>query len=180
MSVALQSRRFARQHVGVEKLLQAATDFLAAVLGTVGLMGRPRRRAGIVADLDLLDRIRDSDAFGASSRAHVFLVSHIELEVAKLAKAELTRKKKIPWGSIMFALIIGAPLAYLTYKLDQADFRWYSVFPGAIAGLMFVAVLGMVFDREDMPREDVLDGTDDSPVVTASTAAALTVDGQGS
>jgi hypothetical protein len=137
----------------MDGLIRAATDFLAAVFGALGFIGRPRRRAGISADLDLLDRLRDSHAFGPESTSHRFLVQHISLEVAKLAKVELTHKKKIPWGSVIFASVIGIPLGFWTYRFDHASFHWLSLFPGAVSTLMLLAVLGMLFDRDETPAE---------------------------
>lgn len=106
---------------------RASSELLAAVFGALGFVGRPRRRAGILADLDLLDRLRDSHAFGPDSPAHWFLVQHISLEVAKLANVELKRKKKVPWASVAFALLIGAPLGFWTYELNKSGFRWFSL-----------------------------------------------------
>jgi hypothetical protein len=138
--------------MGMETLLKAASDFLAALLSTLGFVGRPRRRAGIRDDLDLLDRLRSSPDFGPDSAPHRFLTGRVTLEVAKLSGVELSHKKKVPWASVVVASIIGAPLAYWTFVLDQDGFRWLSLLPGVFAALMFIAVLGMLFDRDE-PEE---------------------------
>lgn len=151
--------------MGMETLLKAASDFLAALLSTLGFVGRPRRRAGIREDLDLLDRLRGSPDFGPDSAPHRFLTGRVTLEVAKLSGVELSHKKKIPWASVVVASIIGAPLAYWTFVLDQDGFRWLSVLPGAFAALMFIAVLGMLFDRDEPSEEaksESADGDDAS------------------
>ena len=133
----------------MEGLVKAVSDFLAAALRGLGFVGRPRRRAGIRDDLELLDRLRDSPDFGTESSAHRFLLEHITSEVAKLAGVESIRKRKIPWASVAMALLIAAPLAYWTYKLNHDGFLWLSLFPGTVAGLMLVAVLGMLFGEEE-------------------------------
>jgi hypothetical protein len=128
-------------------------DFLAALFGALGFVGRPRRRAGIVADLDLLGQLRDSHAFGPDSQAHRHLVQHISLEVAKLANVELKRRKTVPWASVAFAAVIGAPLGFWTYELNRQGFDWLSILPGAVAALMLLAILGMLLDREEAPDD---------------------------
>ncbi|HWX87641.1 MAG TPA: hypothetical protein VNX67_05660 [Solirubrobacteraceae bacterium] len=67
--------------MSVETLIKAASDFLAAILSTLGFIGRPRRRAGIRDDLDLLELLRDTD-FGPESPSHRFLTERVPLEVA--------------------------------------------------------------------------------------------------
>ena len=143
----------------MQNLLQAASDFLAALLGWLGFVGRPRRRAGIREDLELLGRLRDAPEFGVGSDAHRFLMDHVTREVAELAGVELKRKKHIPWSSVVVSLIIGLPLAYWTYTLNEESFRWYSVFPGLLGGLLLIAAVGMVVEGE----QPVEDGEADSP-----------------
>src|SRR5579884_4163683 len=103
----------------MDSLLKAATDFLAAVLSALGFVGRPRRRAGIREDLDVLGRLRDSPDFGPGSQAYGFLFKHVTREVARYAGVELERKRKIPWSGIVFASLVGLPLGYLTYTLNR-------------------------------------------------------------
>jgi hypothetical protein len=99
--------------------------------------------------LDLLDRLRESDDYGPRSQAHRFLADHITLEVAKFAGVESQRKKPISWGAVVWALVIGLPAAYWTYTLDDDGFRWISVLPGTLALLMLVALIGLLFSREE-------------------------------
>lgn len=82
------------------------------------------------------------------------MAERVTLEVARLSGVELSRKKKIPWSGVVLALIIGTPLAYWTFTLDRDGFRWLSVVPGTFAALMFIAILGMLFDRDE-PSADV-------------------------
>lgn len=88
----------------METLIKAASDFLAAILSTLGFIGRPRRRAGIRDDLDLLERLRSSPDFGPESAPHRFLTERVTLEVARLSGVELSRKEEDPleWRRIGF------------------------------------------------------------------------------
>jgi hypothetical protein len=132
----------------VGELLKAASDFFAAVLGAAGFVGRPRRRAAIRDDLELLRDLEKSPEFGPGTWTREVLTAHITLEVARHAGVDLPRRK-IAWGSIVMAFVIGAPLAYLTYRLDRDGFEWWSLLPGIIAGLMFIAILGMLFNPDE-------------------------------
>jgi hypothetical protein len=137
----------------MEGLVKAATEFLAAILGALGFVGRPRRRAHIHDDLDLLTRLRDSPDFGPSSAAHRYLWEHLTRQVAGFSGVELKRKRQIPWFSVVLGLIIGLPLAYWTYTLDRDGFRWVSILPGAPAALLLLATLGMLFTGDDAPND---------------------------
>jgi hypothetical protein len=138
-----------------EGLLSAAADFLAAVLRAVGYVGRPRRRAGIREDLELLTELEKFPDFGPGSFAHRILSDHIRTEVARLAGHELgSARRKIPWASVVLAAVIGAPLGFFTYRLDENGFRWYSIFPGAGALLMLVAIFGMFLPEQEAPIEE--------------------------
>lgn len=137
----------------METLVRAASDFLAAILAKVGFVGRPRRRAAIRQDWELLRDLEATDSFAQGTWAHQVLIGHITLEVAKYAGVELPRRR-VPWGSVVFAALIGAPLGYLTYTLNQDGFRWYSLFPGVVSALMAIAILGMIFaSDEETPEE---------------------------
>lgn len=48
----------------------------------------------------------------------------------------------------MLALLIGVPLAYLTYSLVRDGFVWYALFPGIVGGLMLFAAIGMTIEGE--------------------------------
>ncbi len=138
----------------MEGLVRAASEFLAAVLGMLGFVGRPRRRAHIRDDLDLLMRLRESPDFGPDSAAHGYLAGHITREVAGFSGIELDRKRKIPWFSVVLALVIGLPLAYWTYRLDEDGFNWVSLLPGAPAALLLLAALGMLFTGDQSAEQD--------------------------
>jgi hypothetical protein len=137
----------------MEPLVKAATDFLAAVLSALGFIGRPRRRAGIRDDLDVLAQLRDSPDFGPRSQAYRFLFNHVTREVARFAGVELERKRKIPWHGLAVAILVGAPMGYLTYTLDENGFKWISLLPAGISLVMLLAVLGMLFGDEEAPHD---------------------------
>lgn len=88
-------------------LVKAASEFLAAVLSMLGFVGRPRRRARISSDLDLLLRLRESEDFGPSSPAHGYLIDHVTREAAQFSSVELIHKRKIPWLSVVLSSLIG-------------------------------------------------------------------------
>src|SRR4051812_49093573 len=96
-------------------LLQGAGEFLGALLSLLGFTGRRRRRAGIREDLELLGELEKQGEFGKGSQAQTNLVTHIQREVALLTGAELTRRRKIQWGSVVLAFVCFVPLAYITY-----------------------------------------------------------------
>ena len=160
----------------MESLVKAMSDFLAAVLGRVGFVGRPRRRAAIHDDLQLLDQLRDSSDFGPESPAHHFLRNHITTEVADYSGVELRRKRKIPWTSVVLSIAIGGPFAYWTYKLNDDGFAWLSLFPGLIAALMILAALGMTFGSE----ETTTDGDDETDLPDDEAGYEQTENGEGS
>lgn len=138
----------------MEALINAASEFFAAVFARLGYVGRPRRRAAIRDELELLAQIRESPDFGVESKAHRFFAEHITAEIARYSGVELKRKRRIPWLSVVLALLIGLPLAYLTYKLNVNHFAWLSLLPGLLAALMLLAVLGMLFGDSSSTKED--------------------------
>lgn len=137
----------------VEALVNAVSEFLAAIFARFGYVGRPRRRANIRDDLGLLDQIRDSPDFGADSRARRFLADHITAEVARYSGVDLKRKRKIPWGTVAVAMILGLPLTYLTYKLNQQGFSWFSLLPGAVAFFFVIGGLAVLFTGDDSEQQ---------------------------
>jgi hypothetical protein len=124
-------------------------------MGALGFVGRPRRRAGIREDLQLLRELETfPDYFGQGTPSHRVLVDHIELEVAKLSGAVRPIRRKIPWGPIVVYALVGAPLGYLTFRLNENGFRWYSLFPGVVAGLMALAIFGSLLPEQTAPGEE--------------------------
>lgn len=127
----------------MEALVNAVSEFLAAIFARLGYVGRTRRRASIRDEIGLLKMFRESPAFGIDSRAAQSLSEHITREVERYAGVE--PKSKVEWGSVAAAAIIGIPLGYWTYKLNQGGFSWVSLFPGTVSVLMLIAVLGVAF-----------------------------------
>jgi hypothetical protein len=102
---------------------------LAAILSTVGYVGKPRRRADIRDNLKLVTELAEHPDYGRGTWPHQALMNRTALDVARLAGVQLEHRK-IPWGSVVLAFVIGAPLGYWTFTLNQDGFRWYSLFPG--------------------------------------------------
>lgn len=132
----------------METIVNWAADLVAAILAKLGIVGRARRRGSIHEDLKLLTEIGDHATFGRESWPHMALADHVALEIGKYAGVDFKQRRKVAWGSVFLALIIGAPFGYLTYKLNESGFTWYSIFPGFVALMMFTAVLGMIFAPE--------------------------------
>lgn len=135
----------------MEALVNAVSEFLAAIFARLGYVGRARHRGNIRDELDLLNLLRDSPAFGAESGPAKALSQHITGEIARYSGVE--PKSKIQWGSVAAAAIIGIPLGYWTYKLNQDGFSWLSLAPGTVSALMLIAALGLLFNR-DTPSDE--------------------------
>lgn len=157
----------------MEKLISAASDFFAAIFARFGFVGRPRRRTEIQRDLDLLERLRDLPEFGDESAAHAFLTNKVTIEVARLAGVQF--KQPIQKGSVVLAFFIGTPFAYWAYWLSQDGFSWWSLIPGAVAAMMAMSIVGLIFFR-DGPEEEAGgsgashgSGESDSPTQASST-----------
>jgi hypothetical protein len=135
----------------MEALVNAVSEFLAAIFARLGFVGRQRRRANIKEDLSLLEIFRDSPAFGPESTPSTHLLAHINNEVARYSGVE--PKRKIQWGSVATALVFGVPAAYVTYKLNQDGFSWFSLLPGAIAAFMLIGALALLLNRQDSEEQ---------------------------
>lgn len=133
----------------MEALINAVTEFLAAIFARFGYVGRPRRRQNIRDELALLDLIRDSPAYGAESQAAIYLSEHIAAEVARYSGVELHQKRKIAWRSVALAIVIGVPFGYWTFKLNQGGFSWLSLPTGAVAGFFLIGGLGILLTGDD-------------------------------
>ena len=140
------------------ELANAIADVLAALLRSIGFVGRPRRRAAIRADLDLLRELGKFPEFAAGSRPHRWLTSHITTEVAELSGVDLrTSRRKIAWSSVVVAACIWAALGWLTYHLVDIGHPWCSVISAIPAGVFFVAMIGLLTEKEELIPPD--DGT---------------------
>jgi hypothetical protein len=133
-------------------LVNAVSEFLAAIFARFGFVGRQRRRVNIKEDLALLDALRESPAFGPQSAAASHLSAHIDNEVASYSGVE--PKRKIEWGSVVTAFVCGIPAAYVTYRLNQGGFSWFSLIPGLIAAFMLIGGLGLLFNSGDSESQE--------------------------
>jgi hypothetical protein len=136
----------------MEALVNAVSEFLAAVFARLGFVGRQRRRVNIKEDLSLLDMLRDSPSFGPESTAATHLLTHIEEEVARYSGIE--QKRKIQWGSVATAFVIGLPAAYLTYKLNQDGFSWFTLLTAPIAAFMLIGGLALLLNSKDPEEQE--------------------------
>jgi hypothetical protein len=122
----------------------AVGGFIAAILGRIGYVGRPRRRSEIRHDLQLLDEVAESQHLGRESRGYATLKDRIEKDVMCLAGVKVEGDKTRPVGSIVFGLIFGIPAAYWTYWLVRDGFEWLALLPGTVAGFLLIATLSML------------------------------------
>jgi hypothetical protein len=136
----------------MEALVNAVSEFLAAIFARFGFVGRQRRRVNIKEDLALLDALRESPEFGSDSTATTHLTTHINNEIARYAGFE--SKREIEWGSVATAFVFGIPAAYVTYKLNQDGFSWFSLIPGSIAAFMLIGGLGLLLNNKDSEEQE--------------------------
>jgi hypothetical protein len=127
----------------MEAIVNAVSDLFAAILGRFGHIGRARGRTNIREDLALLVLLQQASSFGPESGVSKNLERHIETEVARYSGAE--PQKKRPWGSIVLAAFIGAPLAVFGFSLDS----WWAALPWAGAGLMLVVIVQMLTNDQE-------------------------------
>jgi hypothetical protein len=127
-------------------LVNALGEIVAALLRSIGLVGAQRRRAGIASDLDLLERLTAFPQFDRGTFAYESLSAHVALEVARLSGVELQQKRRrIPWGGLVLATAIGAVCGFYANRLSD---WWYWVPLWAIAGLMGLAIIGMLLPTD--------------------------------
>lgn len=133
-------------------IIQAAIAAMTSLATLLGVVGRKRRlRAEIRDNLALLVALRTADAMKGEWQSIDWLEGRIAIDVARLAGVDLetSPKKPIPWASLVFAIVTGTAFGFWTWYLDQNRFVWYSVFPGIVAFLMAVSILGMTTNRTD-------------------------------
>lgn len=134
----------------VEAILKAAAAVMAPTAALVGVGGRRRRlRAEVRENLSLVEALEKNEVLREHTPAVGWLQGKVALDVARLAGFPLgTPKSPIPKGSVVMAGILGLAFAAWTYYIDKDGFVWYSVFPGTVSALMFIAILGMLTNRE--------------------------------
>lgn len=139
--------------------VQIVQAFLAVVTPLAALLNvisrRRRLRTEIKENLELLQELEKQPAFHEHLPVAGWLQGKIALDVAKLSGVTIgARKKPIPKGSVVSALLLGLGFAFWTYRIVENGFVWYSVFPGSGAFLFLVSVLGMMTGREIPPAQD--------------------------
>jgi hypothetical protein len=132
------------------EVITAITDFLAAIFGRFGIIGRPRRRAELRKDLDLLRELEKFEDFGRGTETHDHLKSHIAQEIDALTG--VGPKREISWAAVAWGVIFTAPFVYLTYTLDKDRFTGWSLIPGCVAFLFFVVTLILL--RGEVKEDD--------------------------
>jgi hypothetical protein len=148
----------------MEALVNAISEFLAAIFARFGYVGRTRKRAHIREDLVLLDEIRSSAAYGPQSETASYLHAHINREVADYSGITLKHKRKIPWGTVALALPLGLGFAYWTYKIVDDGFSLFSLIPGTAAAFFLIGGLGVLFTGDDSEEDE--ESSEAGPAVT--------------
>ena len=133
---------------------------MAAILSTLGFVGRARRRSNIHLDLKLLDELRSTPEFGPESVAALLMTDYVTTEVADSTGALEKRKRKINWSSMCVAASMGGAAGYFA--------RWGSL-PTAVstilyvfAGLMVVSILGLLLPDSEAGSSAEDEGKPDS------------------
>lgn len=128
---------------------------LATVVGLSGRRGRLRRE--IRENLALVDEVEKHAPLRDASLASAWLQGRVALDVARLTGQEVgSRKRPVPWGSVVLAALIAGVFGLWTYWLIRDEFVWYAVFPGAAAALFVAGTWGMFLNREIASGEDSL------------------------
>lgn len=134
----------------LDAIAKAAITVGAPLAGLIGLGGGRRRlRAEIRDNLALVDELQKDPIFSQHTPTVGWLAGKIVVDIARLAGQPLgPKKKRIPWGSIVSAALLGLGTGLWTYAIDREGFLWYSVFPGTFALAMFISIWGMFINRQ--------------------------------
>lgn len=133
----------------IPTLLKSAAAIITPLLALVGILGRRKRlRNEIREDLVLLGDLRKEELLVEHTPVLAWITAKIAIDTARLTRQPLGPKKKpIPWGSVIFAVLLAIASALWTLYLNRNGFEWYSVFPGTIAALFTISILGMTTNR---------------------------------
>lgn len=161
-----------------QSIASAIATIATPALALIGIGGRRARlRKEIRENLALIDDIETKPALSDLAMGSAWMKGRVVVDLARLAGHELgTRKKPIQWGSVVLAALLGIGFGLWTYLLNDDGFVWYSVFPGTIAALMLISLLGLFTNRELPPDEGVPQGavavrTDDTQEMVANAFA---------
>ncbi|MFG1621172.1 hypothetical protein [Kribbella sp. NPDC049227] len=167
----------------VDSVIQAATAILVPLGTLIGVGSRRRRlRHEVRENLSLIKELEQNKVISHHSPAVAWLHGRVAIDVARLAGQRLgVAKKPIPWGSVSLAGVLALVFGWWTWYLDRDQFVWYSVFPGVVAFLMLVSVIGMIANREQAVDPELPEGAVPvqaegleqvaAPVVLAATGA---------
>jgi hypothetical protein len=139
----------------VETLFNTIGNALGAVLRALGYVGRPRLRAAIREDLELLHRLETVPDFERGTPIHGVMLAHIGSQILRLVGIPVVgERKQVQWNSVFLGLVVGGPLAYGTYALSKNGFSWWSLLTGAIAFFFLVGgVWGGLFPGRHTPED---------------------------
>ncbi|MFE0331705.1 hypothetical protein ACFW08_33830 [Streptomyces sp. NPDC058960] len=137
-----------------ESIANAAATVVTSLGTFIGIASRRKRwRSEIRENLSLAEELEKNALIRDHTPALAWLHGKITLDVAKLSGQPLgTPKKPIPWGSVAFSFIVALAFGYWTYYLDEEGFVWYSIFPGAVAALLLISIMGSFVNREIPPE----------------------------
>ena len=162
----------------LEAIVKAALTVGTPLAAVAGFGSRRRRlRHEIRENLALVDEVEKHAPLRDASLASAWLQGRIALDIARLTEQDFgTKKKPIPWGSVVLALVLASGFGLWSYWLVRDHFVWYAVFPGVAAALFGIAVVGMLTNRELPPDSEVLPpGAVRAPTETATERVATAV-----
>lgn len=138
-----------------EGIAKSVVAVVAPLATLVRVGGRRRRlRNEIRENLALLGDLEKDDVLREHTPAAGWLQGRIALDVARLTGRPLgAPKKPIPWGSVVAAAVLTLVFGLWTLYIIRNGFVWYSVFPGTLAFLMAISIMGMTTNRELPPDE---------------------------
>lgn len=139
----------------LEAITKASITAGAPLLTLIGFGSRRSRLRGEIREnLSLVGEIEKHELLRDHTLASAWLQGRITLDVARLSGQALgTPKAPIKIGSIVTSVVLGLVFGAWCYLIDRNGFVWYSVFPGLVAGLMTISILGQLTNRELPPSE---------------------------
>lgn len=161
----------------IPTLLKAAAAVITPLLALIGIAGRRKRlRSEIRDDLVLLEELRKEELLVQHSPVVAWMAGKIALDTARLTRQPLGPKKKpIAWASVILAAVFGIAAALWTWYLDRDGFQWYSVFPGTLAALLGISIIGMTANRQLPADPDLPEGATAVRTETVDEQIARTV-----
>jgi hypothetical protein len=152
----------------MSEFLRSLGELLGNLLSALGVVGRPRRRAMIEADLNLFARLSEHEEFASGTAAHTWLQLHIEREIGEYSGfLDFRTERWQPlWANVFILPVLWLPLAWGTWHLAHHHHPWWAVVTGFPAVLFFLVWVSSAFNREpvvqdtDVDLEAALEATD--------------------